>query len=263
MQAQAVCRPLMIALFFLLTSIPFARAFAQQSQWVDLSTISHEISFPGGILQAGDSLQIEIRVGTESQPLDQVTGFALELELSALAQIPSSPSLQLENSWLNEDDALQDQSYSDPGSLLLFLEANRSNQESRKGYGELLSLTLICNTDSTQPQDLIVQLGGGMAIIDNLDMRLSQPLPNPAAEAASPLTSYPNPASEVLHVEGLSPGGTISLFNLSGTLVRETQPDEKGYASFQVRGLPAGIYFLREGNPSGKCRTRKILVQSR
>ena len=60
------------------------------------------------------------------------------------------------------------------------------------------------------------------------------------------LKIYPNPAQEIVYVEGASKGTSISLFNLSGQeLSTQIASEEKNEVN--VSSLPLGTYLLRIG----------------
>ncbi|MCS7073908.1 MAG: T9SS type A sorting domain-containing protein, partial [Bacteroidia bacterium] len=73
----------------------------------------------------------------------------------------------------------------------------------------------------------------------------------------SPISIYPNPVSNgTLTIEGIS--GIISLFDISGKLVMETEISEK--TTLPIQSLPSGLYFLhyiQENQP----RNIRIIIQ--
>ena len=61
--------------------------------------------------------------------------------------------------------------------------------------------------------------------------------------ASGQLSVYPNPATDIVHVEGLPEGTPIILSDLQGRRVLETFG-----AQFSVLDLPAGLYLLSAGS---------------
>jgi hypothetical protein len=61
------------------------------------------------------------------------------------------------------------------------------------------------------------------------------------------VTLYPVPASDVLHISapGISGGGTILLFSVSGQLLANLQVSLVDGASLPVSSLPRGSYFAQ------------------
>lgn len=56
---------------------------------------------------------------------------------------------------------------------------------------------------------------------------------------------YPNPVTDRLYIEGDKAGGKISLFDLSGQLIRSEPAGAAGHTSLDVSTLPAGSYLLQ------------------
>ncbi len=86
-----------------------------------------------------------------------------------------------------------------------------------------------------------------------------------ALSAASNLTVFPNPAHGSFSAKFISPGAevlTLQLFNEQGLLVRqqkiETKSGENEFV-FDVKSLPAGIYFLKQDTGSFKFTSRVIV----
>ena len=57
---------------------------------------------------------------------------------------------------------------------------------------------------------------------------------------------YPNPAKDVLQIEGLNTSAktTLSLFNISGKLIQQATANAESY-SFNIQKLAAGSYYVR------------------
>ena len=73
----------------------------------------------------------------------------------------------------------------------------------------------------------------------------------------SNLRMWPNPANEVLWVEGLEAGAWMKIFSSTGNLLLETRA-ERSLITVTVGHLPAGIYTLWV---SGQTKPRRIAVQ--
>jgi hypothetical protein len=69
---------------------------------------------------------------------------------------------------------------------------------------------------------------------------------------------YPNPATEVLHLEGFPANTFVRLYSQDGRMVRESAL-QKGNASISINALKPGIYFLQEVGNQDKLQ--KIIVQ--
>ena len=81
--------------------------------------------------------------------------------------------------------------------------------------------------------------------------------PNIAGHQAA-FSFYPNPASGVLHFNQLPPNGFVELLNMQGKVVfREKTGDN---LSWDVSGLPSGVYMVQHIAPSGISGSRKLFV---
>jgi endoglucanase len=58
---------------------------------------------------------------------------------------------------------------------------------------------------------------------------------------------FPSPAKDFIYVNGITENSTVSIFNLSGEKLKETQNNRMDISSF-----PSGIYFVKVGNLSRK-----------
>ena len=73
------------------------------------------------------------------------------------------------------------------------------------------------------------------------------------------LTLYPNPARNVLNIEGNNLK-EAALYSAIGTLVMQAELDEKA-TCLNVSGLTKGIYFVKIINTEGNVCTRKVMIE--
>jgi hypothetical protein len=59
---------------------------------------------------------------------------------------------------------------------------------------------------------------------------------------ATNITLYPNPVSDVLSINGMPPGATITIMDVSGKIVRIY---ENASETIDVSYLPKGVYFVK------------------
>lgn len=78
-----------------------------------------------------------------------------------------------------------------------------------------------------------------------------------ASNATMTYNAYPNPVSNVLHVEGGA--GLIQLSGIDGRTVKTM--DHKKSSEISVSDLPNGIYILRLTDQNGAIASKKIIVQ--
>lgn len=73
------------------------------------------------------------------------------------------------------------------------------------------------------------------------------PLAIHPADPTAAFSVFPNPASDLIHLEGLADGTTVALYDLAGRVVIAPQP--VGHpATLSLSDLPDGTYLLRCGN---------------
>jgi hypothetical protein len=69
----------------------------------------------------------------------------------------------------------------------------------------------------------------------------------------SPISLYPNPTSEVVHIEGVE-AAEVQVYNSFGQLVKTVRDANE----ISVAGLAEGVYLLRTVDADGKVYTNKI-----
>ena len=72
----------------------------------------------------------------------------------------------------------------------------------------------------------------------------------------SPISLYPNPTSEVVHIEGVE-AAEVQVYNSFGQLVKTVHDANE----IPVAALPQGVYLLRITDTDGKVYMNKIAVQ--
>ena len=73
----------------------------------------------------------------------------------------------------------------------------------------------------------------------------------------STVAVYPNPVSNLLHIEGVNEGQCLAVYDLTGKKVLQTAFTQE----LSVSGLPAGLYLLSITTTDGHQINRKITVQ--
>lgn len=86
------------------------------------------------------------------------------------------------------------------------------------------------------------------------------------AENITPAKSfkfYPNPASEVITVETSNVDFNVSIFDVSGTLMKNATVYSNSVEEIPISDLNAGVYLLRykEGTEEGKIVVKKLIVK--
>ena len=80
------------------------------------------------------------------------------------------------------------------------------------------------------------------------------------AAAENGLRLYPNPATDILRIGGLTPNSTLHIYDCQGRTVKTITANAESIA-LPVDALPAGLYMLRATNPAGIHSTAKIIIR--
>ena len=70
-------------------------------------------------------------------------------------------------------------------------------------------------------------------------------------------TVYPNPVRNTLHIEGDLDGSQMSIYDITGRKVLETE----GQSELSVDGLCDGLYFLRVITAEGRVLNQKFIIE--
>jgi urea transporter len=71
---------------------------------------------------------------------------------------------------------------------------------------------------------------------------------------------YPNPATDVLHLQGLAIGSSWALYDMSGKLLKHEEALSNNL-SIDVKDLAAGIYQLKITNKDGREGSAKVMKE--
>lgn len=112
----------------------------------------------------------------------------------------------------------------------------------------------------------LLYTGGGNLNLDYTGDTTSQPieintcqLQSVTGLAASKIKVYPNPASSVLHVDGLEQATDYRIINSVGMTLQSGQVN-KGSGNIQLN-IPTGVYFIELKDKSTVIATLRILIQ--
>lgn len=140
--------------------------------------------------------------------------------------------------------------YLDQGEEKEFLFKGMANQETGAYYTRIYLKVEDKEWESVKPLS-----------VNKLDFTLVGEGSNITGEPARQTLVYPNPATTVLNIESEAPGGTISLFDLSGRLIRNEQSGANGRTTIDVSTLPSGSYLLQIRNGEQVINHRFIKKQ--
>lgn len=77
---------------------------------------------------------------------------------------------------------------------------------------------------------------------------------------ANYLKIYPNPATEIINIEGLFIGSIVSLYNMLGQEVAQ-QTNNSNVAQISMRGLASGMYLVQIKDANGNMYNAKIIKE--
>lgn len=225
-------------------------AFAQNTEFIPLSSLPHHVEYPQGTFDIGDSVTIEIHIGdaVSGVGVDDVLSISLELEYSSNAKKPNLATLDLTTSWLGTDCGLTNTSSVDDNKKICYINADRDDGTYTYGLGEIATITLICDANNVSAASLVDGMGGGLTVVDNVEMKTAAFQVFEEEEATVNFRFYPNPVQSELHLEGMESGETFKIFNTSGQVVRNGMAGQNGSQTVSVSSLAGGLYILQTAN---------------
>lgn len=224
----------------LLAMLPLG-LFGQSPAAVDISVLPTQIVTPQGDFRSGDLVQVDFYLGTAEQPVKDLVGFELKLELEGLARPASSfPAMGFEGSCLVEDAAIDTDSEWDALTETYVLKAQLGSDRSVTGTGRIVSLWLEITADHADGP-MIGARAGGLALIENISGKRA---PEPTS-TASETQVFPIPAATELFIAHQGDeSSSARILSLDGRLLSEIALPPSSKVSLDVQGLPAGIALL-------------------
>ena len=197
---QPTCSLRLTLGILLLWILGLPRLQAQTLDTLAISSSDYSVLYDSSLLNKGDTALFEIHFGNQQSPITNLRGFQLWVSTTNKAILPSSKLASFQPSWLADDTNFTSSSQFDHATNTLALICNRTDQQSRSGYGQVVQFTFIASVDSTAPGELIVSNLGGQMIVENLDMKWDPQVPSPFQETTQ-IKVYPQPATSSLSWE--------------------------------------------------------------
>lgn len=227
-------------------------------------------------LFTGDTMHVNILLGTATEPIDSLYGLAFSIDFDTTLVDPSTLKVVFDNSWVGTpgvDMISMWRAYG--GGAILDIGLTRIDQTEQTGYGRIVSLSII----------MIDDLGGKREMIETFKMTVSRLEAQRADEFPLSLgvrsdslvvgdtdtkvswlaegfnwQVYPNPVRDVVEVKMSRP--SIGEWVLSDVLGNQLLR-EQGYRArftWNLSCLPAGLYFLHMNSNNG-TESKKILIK--
>lgn len=244
---------------------------------VELPFYAYQIQLQGDLFASpGDLVELDIVMGTENNPAEDVYGFTFPFFYNNVIFVPESVEADFSgNSWL---------SYNSP---ILYMQKNdlegklatgytRTSGLSASGEGPIGKLRFIVVDDVAgfrlNDDEVVVPIGGGYSTAmnskgqvmgveiqpANLHIRLNK---KPQVLSNDLLKVFPNPTGDLLtiHLNGGQEFGRVALFNLMGQQVMayETQTN---HTQLDVSQLTDGLYIATVYTETGVV-SRKFEVK--
>lgn len=212
--------------------------------------------------QVGQSVEVEVILGSPTNPVTNLLGFTFDLNLSPQIR-DSALRLQYDaNSWLNRNSPSLWLSKT-PRAGRLETAFTRTSDKTVHGYGrvakvDFIVIDIVDGAKPNGPQMLRLQLdnpslvwgdghtSSGESFVLEVPLAWSGDNRSPAAPQTG-LQVYPSPATDQIQVALADPQTMIeglALHNAMGALVYESAGLQQAQGSIDVRDLPAGFYVL-------------------
>ncbi len=123
------------------------------------------------------------------------------------------------------------------------------------------SFTLEITADDYLPKTISVDLQAGDSLYFEVQLTKPEVVSTQTVPGNSNFKLYPNPAKDVIWIEGIKHGGILEVYDALGKRVKVLALNVADIQEFKLDGLNAGEYFYRfEGN-DGKVISGKMSVQ--
>ncbi len=201
----------------------------------------------------GDTINLRITIGTASEPIPRLKGYALELELADSSFYTHDVALDHSQAWwVTSPSPLTSSSWQNH-TLLMDAELPKPQWA---GWGELVRLKLKVKAPTIYAYQVIKQLSG-IIIYDNVEARRA-PLDSPPSPT---LIAFPQPCDHEFRLNvSKAELNAASLFTSQGKFLKSL-PFDQLLNGVPTHSLPAGIYLLRIRKTNGTLQVLKIQVQ--
>ena len=217
---------------------------AQSPAWTSPDYLHFRTLPDSGHLAPGATFDLVLDLGSEALPADAVLGIDVEVTIAGAEPAQTPPLVDPANSWLWTAGDAPSATW-DEGELRL--DGVRDDSTGQTGQGEILRIPMEVSGDTLDLQQLQLD-GGGLVLVDNVDLKR----PRSTAALVQHLKVWPNPAHESAHVSARPAGEwQLVLMNDGGQTVRRQRTRRPGDATFDLQGLPTGVYRVVATNEHG------------
>jgi hypothetical protein len=205
----------------------------------------------------GDTILVEVQIGTQSNPTNSIYGVAFESIFSSLIPIePGSLKLIPQNSFLgNLNQDLFGLKHLNESMGESALALTRIDHTSQSGYGSIAQIQFIIDESVNVPSqfDLIIlnnianDEAGNNSDINNLDtltFNILDPLTVSRIESDFAVEIFPNPNTGEIYFKSESSITQVDIYSIDGKLISNYQ-FKNGNRQMDVSALPNGSYLLK------------------
>ncbi len=221
----------------------------------------------------GDSIVVEVHIGTQTTPANSIYGLAFESTVSSMIPIESG-SLKLipQNSFLgnlNQDLFGLKHLNESVGESALAL--TRIDHTSQSGYGSIAQIQFIIDESVNVPSqfDLIIlnnianDEAGNNSDINNLDtltFNILDPLTVSKIESDFTVEIYPNPTTGEIYFKSESSITQVDIYSIDGKLI-SSSPFKNGSRQMDVSVLSNGSYLLKLFSDSSTVTKNLVILK--
>lgn len=141
---------------------------ASASDTLNVMEVPHSLIFPEGEFFAGDSVFIEVVLGAVDSNIQDAWGYRIDLNVTEDAVFPTSLTQDHTTTWMM-NGTFSDSVGLHPAEDVIELYAERTDDGSETGYGEVVGIWLHVGEDGVTADEL-VSIGGGVITVENVDM---------------------------------------------------------------------------------------------
>lgn len=240
-----------------------------KTETADSLGIPLAVSFVNDTVNAGQTVQLDILLGTDSLPIQNAYGLAFQLELDTALILAQATEIDYTNSWLGQKNSNMltlEQAFTIDDRIHLAL--TRKDHQGQNGFGMVASVIIMIDdlsgkTSVTEPLKarianpvLIDQYGIEIPLLLTADSLIVQgqsvDLP---PELATAIRLYPNPTNGRVELDLNTLMGTeVILRDIQGKILSRTVSTQHLY-QLDLGEFATGTYLLEVFTDQGRWRS--------
>ncbi|MCK6694862.1 MAG: Ig-like domain-containing protein [Thermoanaerobaculia bacterium] len=221
----------------------------------------------------GDLVEVEVSLGSASQPVTNLYGFTFDVQLSPQI-VDSALRMQYYNgTWLNRNSP-DLWMYKTPKQGRLESAFTRTNGVAGNGFGvigkfDFIIIDIVDDSKLNSSPYFNIRIDnptamwadGGITISEHLSLNIPLRIQQKHGVSSGDLFVYPSPAQDLLqiHLNGDEFIETLSIFDLTGRQVYDSGPVQWERAELSIGHLPEGVYVASARTASGQV-TKKFQI---